>query len=79
MLNARLTISFKDNHFVALKKHELYSHVDLMALCGGILAFFFGASMLSLFELLHFFTSKIFCRSKWPRSYEHDILSEREN
>lgn len=73
MLNARLTISFKDNHFVALKRHELYSHVDLLALCGGILAFFFGASMLSLFELVHFFSSKIFCRTKYSNNCEQEF------
>lgn len=65
MMNARLTIRFKGEHFVPELRHELYSHADLLALCGGILAFFFGASMLSLFEVVHFCSTRILFRRRY--------------
>lgn len=79
MVNSRLTITFKSNNFVALKRHELYNHVDLLAICGGILALFFGASLLSFVEFMHFFSSKLLCRSDRRFGVEEHILNDQEH
>lgn len=50
----RLTIQAKENYFTAIRRHELYNRTDMLALCGGILALFFGASLLSILELFYY-------------------------
>lgn len=52
---ARVTIMFKDSHFTATKRYELYNNTELLALCGGLLSFFFGASFLSILEIFYYF------------------------
>lgn len=55
---ARLSIMFKDSHFTATKRYELYNHTELLALFGGLLALFFGASILSILEILYYLVLK---------------------
>lgn len=62
---SRLTILAKENYFRPVTRRELYSHTDLLALCGGILALFFGASLCSLLELFVYFSSYLM---NWKRS-----------
>lgn len=56
---ARLSIMFKDSHFTATKRYELYNNTELLALFGGLLALFFGASFLSLLEVLYYLVLKL--------------------
>lgn len=56
---ARLSIMFQDSHFTATKRYELYNHTELLALFGGLLALFFGASLLSILEMLYYLFVKL--------------------
>lgn len=49
---------FKDGQFTPTVRYELYSNVELIALFGGLLALFFGASVLSLVEVVYVFVWK---------------------
>lgn len=59
MKPSRVGVYFKENHYVAIKRYEIYSHSELLATCGGLLALFFGASILSIFEFIYFFTIRL--------------------
>lgn len=61
----RLRIQAKENYFTAIRRHELYNHTDMLALCGGILALFFGASILSILELMYYLISYLM---NWKKS-----------
>lgn len=52
---SRLTIVFKESHYTPIKRFQLHSNVELIALFGGLLALFFGASLLSFVELAYVF------------------------
>ncbi|XP_044272614.1 pickpocket protein 28-like isoform X2 [Tribolium madens] len=56
-----LTIYFKFNHFITSQRHELYGPTDFVANFGGLLGLFMGFSILSLAEILYFFTVRICC------------------
>lgn len=44
----------------ASKRTELYTVADFLAICGGLLGFFVGASMLSIIEFAYFSTIHLF-------------------
>lgn len=73
---ARLSIMFKDSHFTATKRYELYNYTELLALFGGLLALFFGASILSILEIVYNVVVKlIFTR----RTSHHPLSHSFEN
>ncbi|XP_062562532.1 sodium channel protein Nach-like isoform X1 [Armigeres subalbatus] len=47
---------FRSPQFVAWKRRELFSTVDLVASIGGLAGLFVGASLLSIVEVIYFFT-----------------------
>lgn len=53
---ARMTFAFKDTYFTPMVRTESYGLTEVVALSGGLLALFFGASLLSLLEILYFAT-----------------------
>lgn len=46
-------VSFDDNQYISLRRSELYTSVDLIAACGGILGLFMGISFLSIVEIVY--------------------------
>lgn len=75
----RLTIQAKENYFTATRRHELYSHTDLFALSGGILALFFGASLCSILELLYYFVIYVLNWKKSSSIERHILKDELDN
>lgn len=53
---ARITFAFKDTYYDPMIRSEMYGLTEVIALCGGLLALFFGASLLSILEILYFCT-----------------------
>lgn len=47
-----LTISFKDNEFLTLKREEVYTLTGFISTCGGLLSLFMGISLLSIAEII---------------------------
>jgi hypothetical protein len=57
-------VNFKDNQFVALKRSQLFGKTEFLAHCGGLLGLFLGFSVISVLELVYFFTIRLFCNFK---------------
>lgn len=68
---ARVVIFFRDSEFITSKRSELYGQTDFLANCGGLLGLFMGVSILSLVEVLYFFTLRVWYRLK---KYREDRL-----
>lgn len=61
---ARVIIFFRDSQFITSKRSELYGPTDFLANCGGLLGLFMGVSILSLVEVVYFFTLRVWYRLK---------------
>lgn len=57
----RVFISFKDEQFFSSRRAEVYTLIDFVANCGGILGLFMGISILSIVEIIYFGTLRIGC------------------
>uniref|UniRef100_A0A182T5M0 Pickpocket n=1 Tax=Anopheles maculatus TaxID=74869 RepID=A0A182T5M0_9DIPT len=53
-----LLIYFKEAQFISIKRNQLFGVNDFIANCGGILGLFMGVSLLSIVEILYYFTLK---------------------
>ncbi|CAO1415887.1 unnamed protein product [Diamesa hyperborea] len=51
-----VTIYIKDDDFIALKRSEFYGWTDFLSNCGGLFGLFMGFSILSLVEIMYYFT-----------------------
>lgn len=58
---SRVLITFKDEQFFSSRRAEVYSLVDFIANCGGILGLFMGISILSIVEIVYFSTLRLGC------------------
>lgn len=61
ILRSRVLITFKDDQFLASRRAEMYTKIDFIANCGGILGLFMGFSILSIVEMVYFSTLRIGC------------------
>lgn len=57
---ASVTISFRNIQMVKLKREELYTYTDFLAICGGLLGLFLGVSALSIIEFLYYISIRLF-------------------
>ena len=57
----KLSISFEDPKVTTTERSELYGVNDFMANCGGVLGLFMGVSLLSIIELVYYFTLRLAC------------------
>ncbi|CAO1363398.1 unnamed protein product [Diamesa hyperborea] len=73
-----VNINFRDYYFIESKRSELYGWIDFMANCGGLLGLFMGFSLLSLVEILYYFTINFVWRCckkpDKPNSDGNDLL-----
>ncbi|XP_055846694.1 pickpocket protein 28-like [Episyrphus balteatus] len=65
-----LTIKFEEDVVNGLIRTELYSITDFIANCGGLLGLFMGVSILSLVELVYFFTVRLLLNLKARRQIQ---------
>jgi len=56
---SRLTIYFKEDHFLTSHRKEFYGNIDFLADCGGLLGLFLGVSVISLLEIVYFCTVRL--------------------
>ncbi|XP_063708042.1 pickpocket protein 28-like [Culicoides brevitarsis] len=56
---SEVTVKFSSPNFLAKRRQESYSILDLLSAFGGLLGLFVGASVMSIMELIFFFTVKI--------------------
>lgn len=58
---SRLTVVFKDHQVETLKRVEMQTYVNFLAICGGLMGLFLGISVLSIIEFIYYFTLRLFC------------------
>lgn len=50
---------YKSFQFIPMKRTELYTDLDFISNCGGLLSLFIGTSLLSIVEVIYFFTIRL--------------------
>ncbi|XP_031639513.1 pickpocket protein 28-like [Contarinia nasturtii] len=64
----RLSIYFDDQETMKIEKRiNRYSLEDILAFCGGVLGLFLGVSLLSIIEIVYYFTLRLFWIIYRPR------------
>ncbi|GAB0097251.1 pickpocket protein 28 [Sergentomyia squamirostris] len=56
---AAISLFFKDTQFITSRRSELYGWTHFIANCGGLLGLFMGVSLLSIIEIIYFFTIRL--------------------
>jgi hypothetical protein len=56
----------EDEELIAIERSEIFGLTDFAGNCGGLLGLFMGVSVLSIIELLYYFTVKLALRI-WKR------------
>lgn len=80
MQPARLSIFFKEHQFITSKRSELYGKTDFLANCGGLLGLFMGVSVLSIVEVIYYFTLRLGCTLRIRKSRKRKSLRlQRKN
>lgn len=64
---ARLAIFFRDQQVETIKRMEVYTYSDFLALCGGLLGLFLGMSVLSVIEFIYFGTLRWYWAARRER------------
>lgn len=57
---------FQHFELASLRRKELYTAADFLAVCGGLLGLCLGISALSVIEMFYYFSLRLFCSlRKW--------------
>ncbi|XP_031635400.1 pickpocket protein 28-like [Contarinia nasturtii] len=65
-VNSKLFVTFKEQHFIGKVRMAKYSYSGFIANCGGLFGLFMGISVLSVVELVYYFTLRLFCKLRTP-------------
>ncbi|KAJ6649409.1 Pickpocket protein 28 [Pseudolycoriella hygida] len=57
---ASLSVFFKESQFITSKRSELVGFNDFVSACGGLLGLFMGVSILSIVEVIYYFSLRLF-------------------
>lgn len=68
MRPSTITIFFREQQIPVLKRVEVYSYTDFLAICGGLLGLFLGVSVLSIVEFLYYSTLRLYWRLRQWKS-----------
>lgn len=77
MQPSRLSIFFKDHQFISKERSELYDKTDFLAACGGLLGLFMGVSVLSIVEVIYYFTIRLNCTLRMRRTRKNLRKSQK--
>ncbi|XP_055303176.1 pickpocket protein 28-like [Sitodiplosis mosellana] len=61
-VTSSLFVVFKEHHFISINRTESYTMSDFIASCGGLFGLFMGISLLSVIELIYYFTLRLCCK-----------------
>lgn len=78
MQPARLSIFFKEHQFITSRRSELYGKTDFLANCGGLLGLFMGVSVLSLIEIIYYFTLRLGCSLRLRRHRQRKSMRSQK-
>lgn len=79
MSYAYIMLFFKEDHFISLKRAELFGITDFIANCGGLLGLFMGVSLLSIVEIIYFCTIRWIYRLKGRDQGQHINSTDQLN
>lgn len=75
---APLSIFFSGNEVELLNRVETYTIDDFLSICGGLLGLFMGVSVLSIIEIIYYFTLSLFW-SIYRSKKENSVIHVEEN
>lgn len=75
---SKVVIFFKEEEFHVSKRSELYSGFELVGTIGGLLGLYMGISVLSVLELIYYFSLRLFCISRMQKIEEKRLLLEQQ-
>lgn len=55
-----ILLSFKEGHFISINRVESSTISEFLSNCGGLLGLFMGISVLSMVELVYYFTLRLY-------------------
>lgn len=62
-----------------MKRSELYGPIDFLTNCGGLLGIFMSVSLLSIVELIYYFTLRLGCTLRIQRTEKRAAAAEDDN
>ena len=65
---AVLHIYFEKLHFIVHQRGKLYTTIEIISNIGGLLGLCLGFSIISLLEIVYFFTARLYYNIVTPRS-----------
>lgn len=69
---SKLSILFKHDSFISLKRSETNTMSNFLASFGGLLGLFMGFSVLSMVEMVYFFTLRLFYKIKQHKTSDNN-------
>lgn len=75
---SKVSIFFKEEEFHVSKRSELYSGFELVGTIGGLLGLYMGISVLSVLELIYYFSLRLFCISRMQKIEQKRLLLEQQ-
>ena len=80
LILARITIAIKDEQFSTTTRSENYGLYEFIGNCGGLLGLFMGVSLISVIELIYYFTLRLACnfgcRQKLPEVRSNTVAAD---
>lgn len=70
-------LNFKEKEFISMKRIREFTIFDFFSYVGGLLGLFTGISVLSLFEILYFFTLRLFVELYWLYKRKRIVAHEK--
>ena len=67
--SSKLSIFFKEPRLITTERSEIYGWLGFIASCGGLLGLFMGVSLLSVIELIYYFTLRLACNLGCRRKF----------
>lgn len=75
---SKVSIFFKEEEFYVSKRSELYSVFELVGTIGGLLGLYMGISVLSVLELIYYFSLRMFCISRMQKIEEKRLQQKQQ-
>lgn len=63
-----LVLIFKQTSIEVIKRNEVYTFTDFIAVCGDLVGLFLGASIMSIIELIYYTTFRLYWTIKMNRN-----------
>lgn len=76
---SKLTVVFRDLHVNTLRRIEMQTFTDFLAICGGLMGLFLGVSVLSIIEFIYYFTLRLYWTYRSRSQNTVTPIQQRDN